>query len=224
MNEEDYNRLLARLIEEPEHRTEILKEADLDDAEQGNLTSLAETSDLLWLSRSGAPPLDQDPVAAMLGLIADPRVVLDSKALARQRKRARLTVSDLAVRLKDRGWDVQTTDVFRWETRPAPDVPPALVQAIATTLQTSPDHLTSAVQPTEDQFSAVRNTARFQDFVGRWMKAFGLSQPMAIAALESRMAATVHRGQKPDPQQLLAALDALVSAAEQTRELNSHED
>jgi hypothetical protein len=216
MNEDDYNRLLTRLIEDPEHRTEILREAGLDDAEERNLSALADTSDSLWLSAHGAPPLDEDPVAAMLGLITDPHVALDSKALARQRKRARFTVSELAARLKERGWNVQTSDVFRWESRSATDVSPALIQAIAAVLQTSPE-LISAVKRAEDQFSAVRSTAQFQDLVGRWMKAVGLSQSMALAALESRMVATVHRGEEPDPKQLLAALDILVSAVEESR-------
>ena len=72
-------------------------------------------------------------------------------------------------------------------------------------------------QPREDQFSAVRNTARFQELLERWMKALGLSRSMALAALESRMVATVHRGEEPDPAQLLAALDTLVSAVEESR-------
>lgn len=216
MNEDDYNRLLTRLIEDPAHRAEILREAGLDDTEERNLTALADTSDSLWLSAHGAPPLDEDPVAAMLGLITDPHVTLDSRGLARQRKRGRFTVSELAARLKERGWNVQTSDVFRWESRSATDVSPALIQAIAAILQTSPE-LISAVKRAEDPFSAVRNTAQFQDLVGRWMKAVGLSQSMAVAALESRMVATVHRGEEPDPKQLLAALDVLVSAVEESR-------
>lgn len=216
MNEDDYNRLLARLIEDPEHRTGILREADVDEAEEKNLKALVDASDAIWLCAHGAPPLDEDPVAAMLGLLPDPHVALDSKALARQRKRARLTVSDLAERLSERGWNVQASDVFRWESRSAPDVPPALIQAIAAVLHASPD-LISALQPAEDQFSAVRNTARFQDLVSRWMTALGLSRSMALAALESRMVATVHRGEEPDPEQLLAALDILVSAVEESR-------
>lgn len=216
MNEDDYNRLLARLIEDPEHRMEILQEANFDEAEEKNLSALVDTSDAIWLSAHGAPPLDEDPVAAMLGLVTDPHVALDSKALARQRKRARFTVSDLAARLSERGWNVQASDVFRWESRSAPDVPPAMIQAIAAVLHASPE-LISALKPAEDQFSAVRNTPRFQDLVGRWMKALGLSRSMALAALESRMVATVHRGEEPDPEQLLAALDILVSAVEESR-------
>jgi hypothetical protein len=216
MNEDDYNRLLARLIEDPEHRAQILQEADVDEAEEKNLTALVNASDAIWLSAHGAPPLDEDPVAAMLGLVTDPHVALDSKALARQRKRARFTVSDLAARLSERGWNVQASDVFRWESRSAPDVPPALIQAIAAVLHASPE-LISSLKPAEDQFSAVRNTAQFQDLVGRWMKALGLSRSMALAALESRMVATVHRGEEPAPEQLLAALDILVSAVEESR-------
>jgi len=216
MNEDDYNRLLARLIGNPEHRADILRDAALSGAEERDLTALAETSDSVWLSAHGAPPLNEDPVAAMLGLIAVPQISLDSKALTRQRKRARLTISELATLLTDRGWNVQTSDVFRWESRSATDVPPALIQAIAMVLQTSPE-LISAARSREDQFSGVRETALFQELLERWMKALGLSRSMALTALESRMVATVHRGEEPDPEQLLAALDTLVSAVEESQ-------
>lgn len=219
MNEEDYDRLLARLIEEPDRRKELLREADLDDNEVSTLEGLADTSDLLWLSTRRAPSIGEDPVAAMLGLVPDPLVTLDSKALPRLRKRSRLTISDLAMRLEERGWKVQASDVFRWESRSAPDVPPALIQAIAAVLHTTPN-LISALQQTDDRFSVVRNTARFQDLVARWMKALDLSQSMAVSALETRMGATVHRGEEPDPEQLLNALDILVSAVESTGRIN----
>ncbi|WJH26632.1 hypothetical protein [Pseudarthrobacter defluvii] len=217
MNEEDYGRLLDRLIEDPEHRTEILQEVDIDTEEQNELASLLKASDAVWLSAHGAPPLDQDPVAAMLGLVADPHMTLDSKALARHRKRARLTVSDVAARLSERGWNVQAGDVFRWESRSAPDVPPAMIQAIAGVLATSPELISVRQAAAEDQFAAVRNTARFQNLVSRWMTALDLSRSMAVAALEGRMVATVHRGEEPDSEQLLAALDVLVEAVEQSR-------
>lgn len=216
MNDEDFNDLLARLIEDPRNRSIVLRDAELEEAEASDLIGLLEASDALWLSDQGAPPLEDDPVAAMLGLIKNPLVALDSKALARHRKRARMTISELAARLKERGWEVQTGDIFRWENRSAPEVAPALIQAIASVLQTSSDHI-SVVQEGQDQFSVVRKTAQFQELLNRWMKALDLPRSTALAALESRMVTTVHRGEEPDPVQLLAALDILVSSVEESQ-------
>ena len=131
MNEDDRDRLLAELIQKPEERRRILQSAELDDREREDIAALVDTADLLWLTAHGAPPLAEDPVAAMLGLIPDRECRLDSKALAQARKRARLTVSEFAERLRERGWEFQKADVFRWETRFASDVAPAVVQAIA---------------------------------------------------------------------------------------------
>ncbi|MBE0011741.1 hypothetical protein [Arthrobacter sp. AET 35A] len=216
MNEDDYTQFLTRLVEDPGHRLETIREAVLNGADEKDLTTLVETADSFWLLAHGAPPLDEDPVAAMLGLIVDPQIVLDSKALTHQRKRAGFTVSKLAIHLTERGWNVQTSDVFRWESRSATDVPPALTQAIAAVLHTTPE-LISTAQSRDDQFSAVQKTAHFQELVERWMKALGLPRSVALAAMKSRMVATVHRGEEPNPEQLLAALDTLVSAVEESR-------
>lgn len=45
-----------------------------------------------------------------------------------------MTVSEVAERLRERGWGFSKSDVFRWENRGAADVPPAVIQAIAETL------------------------------------------------------------------------------------------
>jgi len=107
--------------------------------------------------------------------------------------------------------------VFRWETRTAADVPPAAVQAIAEILNTSVDSLisvaTNASQP--DRLSAVREHPRFEQLVNRWAQVRRVSRAVAAAALESRMLASVHRGEPPDAEQLLQSLDALVTSVEE---------
>jgi hypothetical protein len=141
MNEHDRDRLLAELIERPQERKSILQGAELDERDRDDIAALVETADLLWLSARGAPPLEDDPVAAMLRLVPDRECMLDSGALSRARKRAGLTVSDVAERLRTRGWEFQQGDVFRWETRSTPDVPPAVVQAIADIIGTQAENL-----------------------------------------------------------------------------------
>ena len=216
MNDDERDRLLAELIEQPQKRERILRDARLSDRDREKLSGFIDTADALWLSAKGAPALEDDPVAAMLGLVADRECRLDSTALSRARKRARLNVSVVAARLRQRGWEFDKSDVFRWETRAATDVPPAVVQAIADILSTPVDNLISASAPASlpDHLAAVRRHPRFEQLVNRWSQTRRVSRAVAAATLESRMLATVHRGQHPDTEQLVQALDALVASVE----------
>jgi hypothetical protein len=220
MNDDERHRLLLELIQQPQERERILRDAQLSDRDREELAGLIDTADALWLSAQGAPALEDDPVAAMLGLVPDGECRLDSAALSRARKRAGLNVSDVAARLRDRGWEFGRSDVFRWETRTAIEVPPAVVQAIADTLSTPVDNLISA--PTSpslpDHLVALRRHPRFEQLVSRWAEARRVSRAVAAATLESRMLATVHRGEHPDTEQLLRSLDALVASVERADE------
>lgn len=195
---------------------------DKDDVTRPDLTeheiaSLTEIAELLWDAAHGAPPLESDPVAAMLGLVADPALRLASRALARSRKSARLTAGQLADRLRARGWDVQARDVFRWENQSADDVVPALVEAIAEETGAPFERLTQATVTTlaeQDWLAVVTNSPAFQGLAERWARLRGVPRAFAVSALRSRMTATVHRGDRPNAEQLLQSLDALVTALE----------
>lgn len=220
MNENDRDRLLAELIQKPEERRRILQNAELNDREREDMAALVDTADLLWLSAHGAPPLADDPVAAMLGLVPDRECSLDSKALTQARKRVGLTVSDLAERLRARGWEFQTGDVFRWETRSAADVAPAVVQAIADIMNRPVESLIAVPTSTsaQDELANVRQHPLFERLVDRWVRVQHVSRAVAAAALETRMVATVHRGERPDPEQLFHILEAFVTSVEQANE------
>ncbi|WP_067888460.1 hypothetical protein [Mycobacterium sp. E735] len=220
MNDDERDRLIAELIAKPHERKRILHDTVLNAQEREYLTALVDTADLLWLSAHGAPPLADDPIAAMLGLIPDRECTLDSKALTKARKRVGLTVSDLAKSLRERGWEFQKGDVFRWETRSAADVAPAVVQAIADILGWPVEGLIVASASTSAavQLAKVRQHPLFEQLVDRWARIQHVSPAVAAAALETRMAATVHRGERPDTDQLLNALAALVTSVEQANE------
>lgn len=49
-----------------------------------------------------------------------------------------------------------------------------------------------------------------------------MSRALAASALESRMRATIHRGDRPNADQLMQSLDALVTAVESGGELHEH--
>lgn len=219
MNDDERDRIVAEMVERPQERELILRDAELNDQERAELDGIVEAADALWLAAQGAPALEDDPVAAMLGLLPDSECRIDSAALARVRKRARLSVSDVAARLHDRGWQFDKSDVFRWETRTAADVPPAVVQAIADILGVPVDDVISAPSSVSvslpDHVGAVRAHPLFEQLVERWAQTRQVSRAVAAATLESRMLATVHRGELPDTEQLLRSLDALVASVEQ---------
>ncbi|MDG4668619.1 hypothetical protein [Mycobacterium sp. 236(2023)] len=216
MDEVERDRLLTELIAQPMQRQSILRGAGLDAQERREIEALVDTADLLWLSANGAPPLADDPAAAVLGLVPDEECSLDSKALALARRRSGLTASELAEQLRGRGWEFQVADVFRWETRSAIDVPPAVIQAVADVLGESVDRLVGPRpgMANHDVLASIRSHPMFQQLVERWAVVQRVSSSVAAAALETRVMATVHRGERPDTEQLLSSLETLVSAVE----------
>lgn len=216
MTRDESDEVLAKLLDARTGGVTGAAPPEVGDDDRVEVESLLNVADLLWESAHGAPPLDSDPVAAMLGLVPDPRRALDPRALARARKTAILKPSQLAERLAARGWEVQTRDVFRWENQSAADVAPALIEAIAEEIGASLDRLTTNRGTTAEQetIAAVTRSPRFAGLVERWARIQGVPSTLAASALESRMLATVHRGDRPDTDQLLQSLDALVTALE----------
>ncbi|MFG6280597.1 hypothetical protein [Microbacterium sp. 5K110] len=217
MNEEEFDRLLTELVARPDERTTLLRKSRASAEEAAHLDALVFTADAAWLATQGAPPLDEDPVAAMLGLVPDRECSLDPRSFTRARQHARIAPSALAQRLKLRGWDPSTADVVRWQNAAA-DVPPALVQAIADELAVAVDALIQPPDAATDRFEAIRRAPAFEDIVARWARVRHIALAVARAELDSRMAATVYRGQLPDTDQVLSALDTLVRSVEGARE------
>lgn len=215
---EETDRLLERLLEEPPgpQREQML--AQFDAGRREEVLKLLDAGDLVWEAAHTAPPLEKDPVAAMLGVVPDPDFQLDAKALARACQTSRVKPTALASRLSARGWKVDTSDVFRWQTRSAPDIPPALIKAIAEEVRIDPARLVSRSQPRRTALVEVAEdviaTPRFRDLVQRFAKVRRVSAEMAESAMKSRMLATVHRGNMPDKDQMLASLESLVHALE----------
>lgn len=188
--------------------------------EWAEVVRLAEVENALWDAAHGAPPIEQDPVAAMLGLVPDQHLVLDGKALARARQAAGMTTSGLAARLLGRGWDAPTREVFRWETQGGGEVPPALINAIAEELGTTAARIATDKGPADapDTLEEASHRPRFQVLVERFAKVRGISPDLAPLSLRAVALATVHRGSKPDADQWLETLEAYVSALEERRE------
>ncbi|KAA1378571.1 hypothetical protein [Aeromicrobium fastidiosum] len=205
--------------EERERALNALPEIDRADA----VRALA-VADLLWEDAHGAPALRDDPIAAALGLVPDAGYQMDSTALKRARAKAGQKPTTLAAALVREGWNVTAGDVFGWETRTAANVPPALVRAVAEILRTDPDLLAGASHGRDEgrgvgdiavsTAATVASSSAFQGLVERFARAQGMTVRMAASALESRMLVTVHRGDQPNAEQMLASVEALVEALE----------
>ena len=181
--------------------------------------SLRDIADLLWESNQGAPPLREDPIAAMLGLVPDPSYALDPSKLKQARKRADLQLSDLVARLSARGWTLDRADLFRWENQSTADVAPAMIKALAEETGTSSDQLVTK-QPRAIPTAIARalESPLFTGLVERWARVQNVSPSLATSELESRMLATVYRGDEADTDQMVQSLEALVTAAEDAGE------
>ncbi len=182
------------------------------------VAKMLEIDDLVWAASHGAPPLQSDPVAAMLGLVPDASFRLDSTAFTQLCSRQGVKPTALAARLQSRGWKVEAADLFRWRTSVASDVSPALIRVIGEELGVSPDDLIAppAAQRAVLDTVAERVTAtkRFSDLVQRFALAQRISPSMANTMLRTRMLATVQRGDEPEVEQMLESLEVLVRAHE----------
>ncbi len=215
MNEDRDAALEAAIDLHVQGRSSALEE--LEEDHRAETQELLKIADLLWEKAHGAPPLEDDPVAAMLGLVPDPSRSLDPRALSKVTKSAGIKASGLAQALTDRGWDVSTRDVFNWQVRGSHEVPPALIQAIAEVTGSTVDHLTVDRGSTRlsSELRAITETARFRELVTRWAHLRNTSADLAASALTARLATSVHRGAQPDTDQMLRSLDALVTALEE---------
>lgn len=186
---------------------------------QEETSSLRNIADLLWEANQGAPPLREDPIAAMLGLVPDTSYALDSGKLKQARKRAGLQISDLIARLSARGWTVDRADLYRWENQSTSDAAPALIKALAEETGINPDQLvTKQPRAVPAAITHALESPRFAGIVERWAKVQNVSRSLATSELESRMLATVYRGDDADADQMLQALQALVTATEDAEE------
>ncbi len=184
---------------------------DLDQPSRDEARSLLHVAEMIWELGSGAPALEADPVAAELGLVPDPNRALDSRALKAAMAKAGVRASDVAARLKGRHWEVETRDVFAWISSGGPDVPPALISAIAEILSTSAQRLTSERRPTSLEVALRESLAQ------RWALIQRSSLAAARATLAARVPAAVNRGDHPDLDQMLASLAEVVSLSERSQ-------
>lgn len=219
MNREDPEVRLDPLITERALNPDMPAPAGMTSEEWDDVGELAAIERELRRAASVTPPLDLDPVALMLGLVPDPRVQLDGRALARARKASGQSAADLAGRLTARGWSVTVQQVFRWENQSSHDMPPAVINAVAAEVGTDPERLLT-VRPSAvaDPFDEAARSPRFRGLVARLAKVRGVALTLAESQLRGVAAVAVHRGDKPTSEQWLDSVESYVVALEQRHE------
>jgi hypothetical protein len=137
------------------------------------------------------PILADDPVALMLGLVPDPAVVVNGRKLAAARKRAHLDLGQLVDRLRARGWDVTTQQGLQWELA-HPQLPPALITAIAEELLVEDDALL-ATPSTRREYTDLFDNQRIQAFIADWAAEAGIEPGLLLERTSATLAGATHR-------------------------------
>lgn len=219
MNEEQRAELLGKLIENPPSREELLTAAGATSDESSELLSLAETADTLWVASRVPQPLDEDPIAALLGVAPASAVAMDPSRFRTARKRANVTVSRLRALLAAKGWTVTGAEIGSWQTNRGTEVIPAMLEDISSILSVAVSDLTVArPDGAGSLFATLRAASWFQELTEQWQEATGVLRSVAEAQLLTRATATVHRGDQPDLEQIHDLLEHLVATRQDPRE------
>lgn len=137
------------------------------------------------LAAAEVPPLDQDPIAIALGLVPGPADVLSPTRLRAARKRAHLKLTDVVAVMNARGWDLTPDSLFAWEQTPVP-VAPALMTALAETVEVDPDELREP-RVTVDDHSLEFDDPSVVVAIAEWASSTGRS----AASLQSQVRRSV---------------------------------
>lgn len=184
--------------------------ASASDEEWDEAMQLAKVESLL--SAQQAPPLEQDPVAAMLGLIPDPSLVVDGSAI--RRLRGKVPVSQIADRLQAYGWDVTAADVRDWQARPGVVLAPALLERLANVLGVTVERITRrAGAPVAPE---VATSPRWHSLLVRFAALLNVAPEAAQPRLIGALAGARYRNQSPES--YMEAAEAYVTALEKSRE------
>lgn len=206
MGSEETAALVDALVSDPwTPRPASVSDEDWNEARQ-----LAKMENLLGIRQ--VPPLEQDPVAAMLGLIPDPNLVVDGSAI--KRLRGKVSVSQIAARLQEYGWEVSAADVRDWQARPGVVLAPALLERLANVLGVTVEGITrragALVAP------EVATSPRWHSLVARFAALLnvepGAAQPRLVGAL------AVARYRNESAESFLEAAEAYVTALEKSRD------
>lgn len=157
-----------------------------------------------------APPLENDPVAIALGLVARADELVSGPGLRAARQQAGLTVADVAARLAERGWTVRTKDVFRWEQSAGRPIAPALLTAIADVVRSPSSALVTTSRRSPSPLLDLLDDAEISAAIARW----AADEHKSASEVRRRIGDTLHaaafRNQSaPSRDALLAVIAAL---------------
>jgi len=206
MGSEEMAALVDALVSDPwTARPASVSNEEWDEARQ-----LAEVENLLSIRE--APPLEQDRVAAMLGLIPDPNLVVDGSAI--KRLRGKVPVSQIAARLQTYGWDVSAADVRDWQARPGVVLAPALLERLANVMGTTVEGITRRAGTVIDPDVAA--SPRWHSVVARLAALLNVAPGVAQPRLAGALAGARYRNESAES--YLEAAESYVAALEKSRE------
>ena len=162
------------------------------------------------------PVRADDPVALLLGLVPDPAVVVNGRKLAAARKRARLDLGQLVDHLRARGWDVTTQQGLQWELG-QPQLPPALIAALAEELSVEDDALLAAPS-TRREHTDLFDNQRIQAFITDWAAEAGIEPDLLRERTSATLAGAAHRNRTA------GSIEALLDVLRTLRSISEYLD
>ncbi len=156
-----------------------------------------------------APPLDQDPMAIALGLVAGPDDVLSAARFKVARQRVKLDIAQVASRLADRGWDVSTARALKWQQRDT-RMAPALLNVLAQTLSTTPAYLRASLAPSAVTLADLLRDETIAAVIEEWARETGRSSNDLRSEIEGTLAGLNYRNEGDATREaVLAVIKAL---------------
>lgn len=157
-------------------------------------------------------PLDQDPIAIVLGLVPGPADVLSPTRLRAARKRAGLKITDVVAVMNGRGWQLSPASLFDWERTPIPAAP-AVIAALAETIGTSADKIREPRITVDDQ------SVEFDDpsvvvAIAEWASSSGRSTASLQSQVRRSVQAAAARNRTNLDQALVLKVVEVLRAAE----------
>jgi transcriptional regulator with XRE-family HTH domain len=202
-----------RYVDDPDHvPTDLSRSARLliqaiaaGRADQATFDAIGSRRDV-----PAPPPLEQDPLAVALGLVAADHLTLSGARLKEARQKAGLKPSVLARQLAAAGHPITAGELQRWENDAAVTISTPAMQTLALALHVPVSELSSGGAPAVPPGLAM--SRQFRDLVRRWAEHTNDTLIAAQTALLQVAAAPARRGTARDDAAIIAALQAFVDA------------
>jgi hypothetical protein len=171
---------------------------DLPEADRAEATATLDWLRDLWRTNTPGykvPDLADDPVAARLGLVPDPKIPVAGPAVAAARHRRGLDLAGLAAVVGEHGIAISIRDLSRLERTPTTALPAGTARALAAALGVPVDALNpEGARPDDRGLSEFLTSAAFHQEVFGWADRHGQDPPAVAAKAKKRLRSVRFRG------------------------------